>query len=188
MLLTVFSGSPGTVISNAHAVGPLLKPIKPIKSSQLVADKINLGSGNDPLPGYTNVDMLNRDDVDVVHNLMDFPYPFEDNCATSIKAIDVIEHLDNYTDDKRPTIMAFIEECARILKPGGELYIQAPSWDSEIFKIDPTHVRGFHIKTFDFFDPDTEYGKIRDFYGGPKFKVRAEELENKNLRFWMVKR
>lgn len=150
--------------------------------------KINLGSGNDPLDGHVNVDMLERDDVDIVHNLMDFPYPFEDNSASHIKAIDVIEHLDNYTDDKRPAIMAFIDECARILQPGGELYIQAPGWDSEVFKIDPTHVRGFHINTFDFFDPDTRYGQIRDFYDGPKFKVRAEELENKNLRFWMTKR
>lgn len=149
---------------------------------------INLGSGNDPLEGHVNVDMLERNDVDVVHNLMDFPYPFENESAEGIKAIDVIEHLDHYTDDKQPTIMAFIKECHRILKPGGELYIQTPSWDSELFKIDPTHVRGFHPKSFDFFDPDTEYGQIREFYGGPAFHVRCEELENKNLRFWLVKR
>lgn len=149
--------------------------------------KINLGSGDDPLEGHVNVDMLERDDVDVVHNLMNFPYPFEDNSASHIKAIDLIEHLDHYTDDKRPAIMAFIEECARILQPGGELYIQTPSWDSELFKIDVTHVRGFNIKSFDFFDEETWYGQIRGFYGGPKFKVRAEELENKNLRFWMIK-
>lgn len=149
--------------------------------------KINLGSGNDPLPEHINVDMLERDDVDVVHNLMNFPYPFETDSATHIKAIDLIEHLDHYTDDKRPTIMAFIEECGRILKKGGELYIQTPSWDSELFKIDPTHVRGFHPKSFDFFDPDKWYGQIREFYGGPKFSVRCEELENKNLRFWLVK-
>jgi hypothetical protein len=150
--------------------------------------KINLGSGNDPLPEHVNVDMLDREDVDVIHNLMDFPYPFEDGSATHIEAIDLIEHLDHYTDDKQPTIMAFIKECHRILQPGGELYIQTPSWDSELFKIDPTHVRGFHRNSFDFFDPDTYYGKIRDFYDAPKFQVRSEELENKNLRFWLVKR
>lgn len=149
--------------------------------------KINLGSGNDPLSEHVNVDMLKRDDVDVVHNLMDFPYPFESDSATHIKAIDVIEHLDHYTDDKKPTIIEFIKECHRILKVSGELYIQTPSWDSELFKIDPTHVRGFHIKSFDYFDPNTWYGQIRDFYDTPKFKVKAEELENKNLRFWMVK-
>jgi len=149
---------------------------------------INLGSGSDPLAGYVNVDMLKRDDVDVVHNLMDFPYPFDDGSAEGIKAIDLIEHLDHYTDDKRPTIIAFIEECYRILKLGGELYIQTPSWDSELFKIDVTHVRGFHPQSFDFFDEDTEFGKTRAFYSHAKFSVRVEELENKNLRFWLIKR
>lgn len=157
-------------------------------AADLAPVKINLGSGNDPLEGHINVDMLERPDVDVVHNLMDFPYPFETNSASHIKAIDVIEHLDHYTDDKRPTIMAFIEECARILQPGGELYIQTPSWDSELFKIDPTHVRGFHPKSFDYFDNSTWYGQIREFYGGPQFNVSCKELENKNLKFTMVKR
>jgi predicted SAM-dependent methyltransferase len=148
---------------------------------------INLGSGNAPMKDHVNVDMLMRDDVDVIHNLMDFPYPFGDGVADSIKAMDVIEHLDNYTDDKRPTIIAFVEECHRILKVGGELYIQTPSWDSELFKIDVTHVRGFNIKSFDFFDPETEYGEIRAFYSNARFKVKAKELKNKNLRFWMYK-
>jgi SAM-dependent methyltransferase len=83
--------------------------------------------------------------------------------------------------------MAFIEECHRILQKGGELYIQAPSWDSELFKIDITHVRGFHIKSFDFLDPDTWYGGIRAFYTDARFKVEVVELENKNLQWTMVK-
>lgn len=157
--------------------------------------KLNFGSGNDPLEGFINVDMLKRDDVDVEYNLMDFPYPWDDESAEEIRAIDFIEHLDNYLDKssplvefhRKPTMMAFIEECYRILKPGGVLYIQTPSWDSELFKIDITHVRGFHPKSFDFFDPTTEYGQIRDFYSPAKFRVRCEQLENLNLRFWLTK-
>lgn len=150
--------------------------------------KINLGSGNDPKEGHVNVDMLERNDVDVVHNLMNFPYPFEDNSASHIKAIDVIEHLDHYTDDKKPAIMEFMRECHRILQDGGELYIQTPSWDSDLFKIDITHVRGFHEQSFDFFDKDTWYGQIRGFYDGPEFKVSCNKLENGNLQFTMIKR
>ena len=150
--------------------------------------KINLGSGNDPLEGHINVDMLERDDVDVVHNLAIFPYPFADNSASHIKAIDFIEHLPNYTSDYKPAIMEFMRECHRILQDGGELYIQTPSWDSDLFKIDITHVRGFHPKSFDFFDKDTWYGQIRDFYEGPEFKVSCKELENGNLQFLLVKR
>lgn len=158
------------------------------ESSLRAPCRINLGSGNDPLSGYINVDMLNRDDVDVVHNLMDFPYPFEDACANDIKAVDVLEHLDNYTADRRPAVIAFVEECHRILKTGGELYIQTPGYRAEFAWQDPTHVRPFHPKTFDLWDEDTEYGKTNGYYSHAKFKVRCEELENGNLRVWMVKR
>ena len=158
--------------------------------------KLNFGSGNDPLEGFINVDFLKRDDVDFEYNLMDFPYPWDDNSVEEIRAIDVIEHLDHYTDKsspvvdfhRKPTIMCFIEECYRILQPGGLLYIQTPHWDSDLFKIDVTHVRGFHENSFDFFDDETYYGSIRGFYSGAAFKVRCEMLENRNLRFWLVKK
>jgi predicted SAM-dependent methyltransferase len=149
--------------------------------------RINLGSGNDPKEGYTNLDHLDLPNVDVVHNLLHFPYPFEDNSAEKIHCADVIEHLPNFTKDDKPMITAFIEECHRILKPGGELYIQTPGYNAEFLYQDPTHVRGFHIKTFDLFDPETDFGKTTGFYSECKFKVRAEELPNHNLRFWMVK-
>lgn len=158
--------------------------------------KINLGSGNDPKKGYINVDHLDLPTVDVVHNLIEFPYPFDDNSAENIMAADLIEHLPSHVNVGNPedkgemlqsTIILFIEECHRILKPGGELYIQTPGYNAEFLWQDPTHVRGFHIKTFDLFDPSTEFGQTTGFYSEAKFKVRAEELENHNLRFWMQK-
>lgn len=150
--------------------------------------RINLGAGADPAPGFINVDMLDIPGIDVVHNLMAFPYPFEDESATEIRAVDVVEHLANYTAENRPSVIAFIEECHRILKPGGELFIQTPGYDAEFLWQDPTHVRGFHPKTMDLFDPETEYGKTNGYYSHAKFVVRVEQLENKNLRFYMTKR
>jgi hypothetical protein len=150
--------------------------------------RINLGSGADPLTDFVNVDMLDRSDVDVKHNLMNFPYPFEDESATEIRAIDVVEHLDNFTDDKRPAVIAFIEECYRILKPGGELYLQTPGYQAAFRWTDPTHVRPFTAETFTLWDEDTPYGKTNGYYSHAKFKVRVEELENHNLRVWLVKR
>lgn len=149
--------------------------------------KINLGSGTDRAAGFTNVDMLDLPEVDVVHNLLDFPYPFADNSATDIRAVDVIEHLPNYTDDRRPMVIAFVQECHRILKPGGTLFIQTPGYDAEFLWQDPTHVRGFHPKSMDLFDPETDFGKTTGFYSEAKFRVTVEQLENKNLRYTMVK-
>lgn len=150
--------------------------------------RINLGAGEDQKEGYINCDFLDLPGIDKVFNLLHFPYPFDDGVATHIMAVDVLEHLPNFTKDDRPMVIAFIEECHRILKPGGELYIQTPGYNAEFLWQDPTHVRGFHKKTMDLFDPDTEFGKTTGFYSQAKFMVMSEELDNHNLRFRMVKR
>lgn len=148
--------------------------------------KINLGAGEDQTPGWVNVDMVDLKGIDVVHNLIEFPYPFEDNSADEIKAVDVLEHLPPYIG-KDHGVIKFIEECHRILKPGGQLYMQTPGWKAEFLWIDPTHVRGFDKQSMDFFDPTTHFGKTTGFYSKCKFKVRSEELVNHNIRFYMEK-
>jgi predicted SAM-dependent methyltransferase len=150
--------------------------------------KINLGAGQDQFEGFVNTDRVRLPGIDVVHNLVEFPYPFPDACASEMRAVDVLEHLPNYVADGRPGVIAFIEECHRILKPGGELYIQTPGYDAEFLWLDPTHVRGFHPESMDFFDPDKHYGQTTGFYSEAKFSVKVEQLENKNLRFWMRKK
>lgn len=173
-----------------NRLSQMLNTVFKLEKTNIITDdsiKINLGSGNDPKEGFVNVDFVKQDNVDVTHNLMEFPYPFEDDSAREIHAVDVVEHLANYTDDKRPSVIAFLEECYRILKLGGELYIQTPRYDAEFLYIDPTHVRGFHENSFDFFDPTTHYGQTTGFYSNCKFKVKCETLENKNLRFWLTK-
>jgi SAM-dependent methyltransferase len=164
--------------------------------------KINLGAGsepNDPNLGWVNVDHLDLPGIQVVHNLLNLPYPFDDGSASYIKAIDLLEHLPNYTPDGRPTVIAFVEECHRILNYGGILNIQVPHWASPNMWIDPTHVRGFDLKSFDYFDPDKDFGKWYGYYSNKKFRVRAElsimenqpDTENNgkpsNLTFSMVK-
>lgn len=158
---------------------PGAPPIAPIK--------INLGCGKEPTEGWVNVDWIAQEGVDVVHNLLSVPWPFGDGVAEEIKAIDVLEHMPNYTPDLRSTPIAFIEECWRILQPGGKLTLQVPHWNSPKMWIDPTHVRGYDPQSFDYFDPDTDYGEWYGYYSQCKFKVAASEA-NGNLTFEMVKR
>jgi SAM-dependent methyltransferase len=149
--------------------------------------KISLGAGTEPEDGYVNVDIVPLKGIDVLHNLMQYPWPFEDSTAEHIKAKDVIEHMATHLPDGRNSVIAFIEECHRILKPGGKLWIQTPSWDADFLWIDPTHVRGFDIRSFDFFDDTTDFGRGTGFYSPAKFKVAAERTENGNLQFSMIK-
>jgi predicted SAM-dependent methyltransferase len=148
---------------------------------------INLGAGLDRKEGFVNLDLLALPGIDVVHNLVVLPYPFEDEYAELITAYDVLEHLPNYTPDYRPMVIAFVAECHRILKPGGELFIQTPRYDAEFMWKDPTHVRGFHEQSMDFFDPDKHYGQKTGFYSEAKFRVECSVQPNLNLHFRMTK-
>jgi predicted SAM-dependent methyltransferase len=151
-------------------------------------NKLNLGCGTDVRPGWVNVDLVELPGVDVVHNLVFLPYPFEDNSADEVRMIDVVEHLPNYTPDWKPMIPALMDELYRILKPGGLLFIQVPRYDAEFLPMDPTHVRGFHERSFDFFDPETRFGQSTGFYSHAKFQVSVNRLSNLNLQFEMIKR
>ena len=79
--------------------------------------KLNLGSYTNPLPGYSNIDIEKWDDVDTILDLNKLPYPFASNSIEEIRAVDIIEHLGELTK------VEIIKEWARILKPGGKLYI-----------------------------------------------------------------
>lgn len=150
--------------------------------------KINLGAGSEPTEGWVNVDWLELPGIDVVQNLLETPWNLPDNSASEIKAIDVLEHMPNFTPDNKSTPIAFVEECHRILQPGGKLFITVPHWQSPNLWIDPTHVRGYDEKSMDYFDPDTDHGKWYGYYSEKKFKVSAVRTPNNNVEFTMVKR
>src|SRR5664279_398596 len=73
--------------------------------------RLNLGAGSEARlhPEYTNVDFIAAPGVDVVHNIMEFPWPFLDGSADEVRATDLIEHLPVTTRDYQPTIIRFVE-------------------------------------------------------------------------------
>lgn len=135
--------------------------------------RLNLGCGSQAEDGWINVDWLEIPGVDVVHNLLLFPYPFEDESANEIKAVDVLEHLPNYTPDNLATGVEFVKECHRILKPGGTLIIQVPHADSPNTWTDLTHVRGYTERSMNYFDDRTDLGRHYGYYSDVKFNVQC---------------
>lgn len=120
--------------------------------------KLNLGSGKTRFEGFTNVDSYQYGDVDIVHNLNNIPWPFEDESIEEIIAQDILEHLYNTTD--------IMTEIWRILKPNRTIKIRVPNvLESQYMAFtDPTHVKYFTKNSFDYWDPNTEHGKKYSYY------------------------
>lgn len=81
--------------------------------------RLELGSGYHPTPGFTHLDINpNAPDVDIVGPA--FPVDLPDGACDELRAVDVLEHLPY-----RQTHAA-LAEWARVLVPGGLLYVQVP--------------------------------------------------------------
>lgn len=111
--------------------------------------RLNLGCGYDIMPGWVNTDIADLPFVNVVHDLDVGPWPWEDGEFSEIRAMDVFEHVDN------PIL--FMNECWRILKPGGFLRIRSPHFRHENAFIDPTHRRYCSIRTWEYWTEGTEF-------------------------------
>ena len=144
---------------------------------------LNLGCGEDPkgrgfIPDHLQI--VNHDRlahcswVDVAHDLREIPWPWEDCEFLFILAFDVVGHL--------PDTVAFMDECWRILSPGGTLLLHTcnikhleQAWRN------PTVCKVFAPDSFAFFDPETNWGRqyirqITDKYWKHE-KVEAHGLE-----------
>jgi SAM-dependent methyltransferase len=123
--------------------------------------KLNLGSGNFPLNDYINVDFLPALNPDVVHNLDEYPYPFESGAFDRIFASHVLEHL------RDP--FAFMRECHRLLAVGGELHIKVPHFSRGFTH--PDHKRGFDVSFPLYFNPT-----MLPWYVGTRFESMRTRL------------
>ena len=93
---------------------------------------LNLGSGSDRLPGFSNVDVRESIFVDYVVDLNSTDWPFPDDSIEYIRAYHVFEHLK----DKANTF----NQCWRILKPYSILEFEVPTTDGWGAFSDPQHV------------------------------------------------
>ena len=136
--------------------------------------KLNLGCGKNIRDGCINLDLTKHSDgVDIVHDLNVIPYPFDDNTFDEIFALSVFEHL-------RPTLIETMNECWRIMKVKGIIHIKYPLDGSPTIADDPTHIYRWSVRTLDYLDPDTEYGREYGFYTPYKWQI-LERTTHKNL-------
>lgn len=124
---------------------------------------LNLGCGRKKLVGAVNLDITPDTNPDVVHNLNETPWPFPDNTFTKVRAIDVIEHLED--------ILKTMEEVHRICKPGAKVEIVVPHFSCANAFQDPTHRHFFSVFSFDYFTGAHEH----DYYTRARYRpVQAQ--------------
>src|SRR5258708_5534673 len=83
--------------------------------------KVELGAGARPQPGFLALDLSPDVRPDVVANVLDLP--FADGSIDELRAVDAAEHVSYRQTD------ALFAEVARVLKPGGALFVQVPAAD-----------------------------------------------------------
>lgn len=128
-------------------------------------DILNLGAGNNLIEGAVNHDQVkHRPEIDAVWDLNDLPWPWESESFVLVVAKAVLEHL-------RINLFQSMDECWRILRPGGTVYLKIPYWQHDSSFADPSHYWQFSLETPCIFDPETEYGRRYQFYPHRKWKI-----------------
>lgn len=164
--------------------------------------RIDLGGGGNPQPGFVNIDIRDLPQVDVVHNIEQFPWPFPDECASLVMASHLIEHINPSPPDARlapliklllkkgvvtekeikdfigdiepgPIFIRLMDEIWRILKPGGQFMIALPYAGSPGYWQDPSHVNGCNEATWAYFDPLEAGGHLYKIYKPKPWKIQS---------------
>jgi ubiquinone/menaquinone biosynthesis C-methylase UbiE len=141
--------------------------------------KLNLGCGKDiksKSEDWVNLNKVNLEGVDVVHDLNSFPYPFGDNSVDFIFISHTLEHLED--------IVQIMEELWRVLKDNGKLEIFVPYFKSKNAFNDPTHKIFFTDKSMNYFTKGHEY----NFYSNARFKILLCNKYRDAFPFWHLKK
>jgi SAM-dependent methyltransferase len=100
---------------------------------------LDLGCGDTTqYPDNVGVDLLRHDAVSVRADLRR-ELPFATGSVDRVFTVHVLEHLLDF--------LPLLDECHRILRPGGILHILSPWWRHVNAVADPTHLRLFDVQT-----------------------------------------
>lgn len=82
--------------------------------------KLDLGCGSNKREGFIGVDKFKTESTDIVHDLLTYPWPFEDNSVDELHSSHFFEHIPGLD---RP---AFMDELYRVLKPKAQAQFIIP--------------------------------------------------------------
>lgn len=139
---------------------------------QAVEKILDVGCGKNKRNGAIGIDFNKYTDADIIHDLNQFPYPFEDNTFDNIVINHCLEHLND--------VVMVMEEIYRIGKNGAVVEINAPYFTSVDAFADPTHKHFFTARSFDYFTGDFS---AFSYYSKARFKKLTVKIV-----FWQWKK
>lgn len=162
----------GKRFPTCHGVGsPLVPP--PQLAGAVIARKLDLACGQNCRAGYEGVDRWSG--AQHVVNLFRFPWPFADSSVAELNCSHFLEHVPMIETDARGEPVPFgegvdllfrmMDECYRILAPGGWMDIVVPNARHNRGYQDPTHRRFFVQETFYYFNKQFRDINKLDHYG-----------------------
>jgi hypothetical protein len=141
---------------------------------------LNLGAGHAIIGHALNVDVArHRPEIDLVVDLNETPWPWDDDSWDQVVAKAVFEHL-------KLTLFESMEELWRIVAPGGFAEIKLPYWNAEVSYDDPSHRYQVGLGVFDQFDPSTDRGRYYCFYTRHKWRKRRVFLNQGGTSVYAV--
>ena len=115
------------------------------------------------IPGLVTIDINAAVCPDILHDLDAFPWPVHDSSFDAVIMFSVIEHLSHP--------ISAIEECHRILKPHGKIYLLTPHFSDSGSFIDPSHKWHLSGRSFDYFIPGMAHHHEYGFYSPVKYRL-----------------
>lgn len=134
---------------------------------------LELGAGKNPYKPkkdeiVIHLDKVKLPDIEVIHDLNKFPYPFKDNEFDIVIANNVLEHLND--------LDRVMREIWRILKPKGIFKVKVPYFAHPNAFTDHTHKHFFTLHSFDYWDNNTTLGKLYSQQASVRFKIKKKQL------------
>lgn len=114
---------------------------------------IDIGCGQfrqKPINGmpFLGMDMVKHPCVDIVWDIQKVPWPVPSHSCQIVKTSHLWEHIEPKHR------FAFMDECWRICRPEGQLWLSCPHAGSPLEAAHPAHYMCPNKTTFQFFDPD----------------------------------
>lgn len=128
--------------------------------------ELNLWCWFDIKEWYVNLDIIKNNWVDIIHDLENIPYPFEENTFEEIYTSMVLEHIKD--------LSKLMDELVRIWKNWCKIKIIVPYFSSPNLWWDPTHVRWFNTNTFSWFHKNS----LKSFWKLKLIKYKIHFLSN----------